>query len=257
MTTQTEPKRRQPERTVLDDVADLEARKSAIEERRAVVTRTLSACRQRAAAAEEQRKGELHLAVQELRDADTGSVDEQITFEKSEMARLDDEISALRAAVGEVDKQILLLRRQRRGEFVAIAKAFAEEVAPLQQQLVQAARALIAVQRRNAEKWTAAFAGTDRGNLNPELPLGVRVDARLPGGSLATRCTIPRANRVTVNDAELFQALGTLMVLVDHLERYATSACPPRSCPLTQCKAQRASTATACSAPSVSSITPR
>jgi hypothetical protein len=227
VSTQTQPKRQPPARTVLDDLADLEARKVQIDARRTEVTRILHACHRRAAALEEQRNAEVTAAVHDLRDPVIAATEKDLLDEQGKVAALADQIAALKTAVGEVDKQIASLRRGRRGEFIALARANAEAVvAPAQERLIDAARKLAAAVRENGELWRSAFADTGRGPLNPELPLGTRVDARLPGGSLATRCTVPRANRVVVNDAELFQTVGTLAVLIDHLERYGNIGMP-------------------------------
>jgi len=227
VSTQTELKRQPPARTVLDDVADLEARKVQIDARRNTVGRDAAACRTRIATAETDRDAELAAAVHDLRDPKVEATEKALQDDQSKLAALTDQIAGLRAASTEVDKQIGALRRERRGDFIALARANAEAVvAPLQERLIETARALLAAQRENAEMWRAAFAGTDGGKLNPEVPLGVRVDARLPGGSIADRCTVGRGNRTVVNGTELFHPLGTLAEVVAHLEKVGNVGLP-------------------------------
>jgi hypothetical protein len=135
------------------------------------------------------------------------------------VAELDTQLHALVAAEQALDLEVENLHADRRAEFVAVAHEATERDMEASRSAAASLRHWLDAYRASVAKWTSAWRGVpihtgdgERDVLRPET-YGNVVNARVPGGSLADRITLPSSARSVVNGVELWR----LDVVAEHV----------------------------------------
>lgn len=215
------PSQKQPQ--IILDLGKLGRQRKEIVDRRGQVLAELAGNRARVAQLEQQRVDQFTEAARSGGDPALAPIDAQIATLKAKEADVVAMTTALKKAEETITAEIVQAHVAGRSELVELARTMSELEAEEAKRFLPRARDLLLARSVAIGAWRRAWTGRERdngdGGLSPSLPIGVRVNALLPGASLVDRLEL-RTQPTEVNGRVLWDPIALLTELVSHFESY-------------------------------------